>query len=408
MRVLFAGEFVTLAHVARPIALARGLRAMGHDCAVACSPAAAHHVKAEAIEQLPLQSIPPARFLAALANGSPAYDVATLARYVDDDLQLLQAWRPDLVIGDFRLSLSVSARLAGVPYATITNAYWSVRSALDLPLPVLPLSRSLPLPLAQGLFRLGLRWALPQHVAALNVVRRQHGLAPVLGGLRAAYTDADHVLYADAPGIFPMQAALPAGHHFIGPVLWSPTMALPSWWHELPTDRPLVYANLGSSGGAAALARVARALAGRHCVLLAATAGADAAVVENAAQMRGQAVVRLASYLPGDQASARADVVVCNGGSMTCQQAALLGRPVLGIPSNMDQFMNMSAVVAAGAGLCLRADRLDDRRMQRALDDLLDNPARRAAAVALGDRLRGAPAPEQLHALLPLLAAGPA
>jgi UDP:flavonoid glycosyltransferase YjiC (YdhE family) len=202
-----------------------------------------------------------------------------------------------------------------------------------------------------------------------------------------------------------MRRELPAHHHFIGPVLWSPKLPLPPWWNDLPTDRPLVYANLGSSGGTAALVQVISALAGRDCTLLAATAGASAP--DGATAMaRKWPGLRLAPYLPGDLASARADVVVCNGGSMTCQQALLLGRPVLGIPGNMDQFMNMSAVVAAGAGISLRADRLGLRVLQQALDELLGNPVRRQAAQALGQRLQGLPAPQRLHALLPLLAAG--
>lgn len=47
------------------------------------------------------------------------------------------------------------------------------------------------------------------------------------------------------------------------------------------------------------------------------------------------------AYLPGNQAAARADLVVCNGGSPTTFQALSEGVPVLGIPGNLDQFLNM-------------------------------------------------------------------
>ena len=39
--------------------------------------------------------------------------------------QVERLFQPDLVIGDFRLSLSVSARVAGVPYIAIANSWWS-------------------------------------------------------------------------------------------------------------------------------------------------------------------------------------------------------------------------------------------------------------------------------------------
>ena len=65
--------------------------------------------------------------------------------------------------------------------------------------------------------------------------------------------------------------------------------------------------------------------------------------------------------------------------------------------------MNMTAVVAAGAGLCLRADRLDAHALRTACEALLTDPAYRNSAVALGQRLRGWDAGERLAALLPTL-----
>jgi UDP:flavonoid glycosyltransferase YjiC (YdhE family) len=194
----------------------------------------------------------------------------------------------------------------------------------------------------------------------------------------------------------------PAGHHFLGPVLWAPPFVLPDWWAALPADRPVVYANLGSSGGLDGLSAALRALAPCRWTVVAATAGGR---LETPLPPDAAAQVHLAAYLPGDHATARADLVICNGGSMTCQQALLAGRPVLGIAGNMDQFMNMSAVVAAGAGICLRADRLDAGRLRAACDALLGDPAYRSAARALGARLHPWDAGARLADLLPTLTA---
>ena len=164
MRLLFLAEAVTLAHVARPFALASGLAAAGHDIAIACAASYSRFASACGLPVLALHSLQPAQFLAALAAGRPVYDDATLVRYVDDDLRLMRAFQPDLVVGDFRLSLSVSARLAGVPYAAISNAYWSPACSLAYPLPELPLTRHLPLPLA--------RVSLQQYALLIRALRR--------------------------------------------------------------------------------------------------------------------------------------------------------------------------------------------------------------------------------------------
>ena len=387
MRVLMLAEAVTLAHVARPIALATGLAAQGIECTIATSPERRSWVETAGLRFDTMTSLPTSAFVQALARGRPVYSVQTLRDYVQGDLRLLEAHRPDAVIGDFRLSLSVSARLAQVPYFTLTNAYWSPFVRLPFPLPVLPLSRLLPLPVARALFSLGRHFAMPAHSRPLNQVRREHGLPSLGNDLRRVYTDADVVLYADEPQAFPMEP-LPPTHHFLGPVLWSPPVALPPWWYDLRDDLPIVYVTLGSSGDDEVLQRVLQALGDEPLQVIASTAGAVLSVEQFAPN------VRCAPYLPGDQASARADLVVCNGGSMTTQQAIALGRPVLGIASNMDQFMNMTPLLQAGAGLCLRADRVTLAGVQAAVQELLGSAKAARSARDLGTRLQrsGAPA----------------
>jgi UDP:flavonoid glycosyltransferase YjiC (YdhE family) len=49
-------------------------------------------------------------------------------------------------------------------------------------------------------------------------------------------------------------------------------------------------------------------------------------------------------------------LVICNGGSPSTQQALINGAPVLGLPSNLDQYLNMGYVQRAGLGVLCRAD----------------------------------------------------
>ena len=124
-RILFFAEAVTLAHVARPLSLARSLDPREHDVLVACDPRFENLSPDLPFPVRPISTIPTDRFLKSLDSGSPVYDVDTLRSYVSEDLEVIREFEPDVVIGDFRLSLSVSARLAGVPYMAITDACWS-------------------------------------------------------------------------------------------------------------------------------------------------------------------------------------------------------------------------------------------------------------------------------------------
>ena len=364
-RILLVAEAVTLAHLARPLAVADALQA-GTDWGVslACDPRFRRFLGAFRGDFRELSSIEPEAFLKALRRGSPIYDAATLQRYVDDDLRVIHEVEPDLIVGDFRLSLSVSARVAGVPYVSLASACWSpFYEPGTWPVPAVWLTKVLPLPVAERVFRLVRRAAFAVHSRPLNRVRARYGLADLGWCLRRAYTDGDFVAYVDAPALFPIEA-LPATHRFVGPALWEPPASLPPWWEALSQDRPIVYVTFGSSGQATLLPSVVETLSTLDASIMIATADRTRLPI-----LPPNAYV--AEFLPGTQAAKRANVVVCNGGSPTSYQALAAGVPVVGIASNLDQFLNMQALERIGAGLSFRADRFRPPELLHAVNLLL-------------------------------------
>lgn len=364
-RILFIAEAVTLAHVARAFSLAQSLNKDAYEVHLACDPRYRALLPQATFPIIDIVSISGEQFLHALAKGSPLYDRDTLMQYVEDDLRLLKAIRPDAVIGDFRLSLSISARLTDTPYLTVTNAYWGPYTNIAFPVPELPFVKVLGATLGQLMFSAVRPFAFAMHTLPLNAVRRHYGLASLGFDLRRIYTDADYTLYADIPDMVKV-SQLPDNHQFIGPVYWAPDIPLPAWWNDLPNDRPLVYVNLGSSGQARLLPSVLQALETLPVSVIAATAGRITLdhIPRNA---------YVADYLPGDQASARANLVICNGGSPTCQQAFAAGVPVLGIASNLDQFLNMQLVEQFGAGKLLRAGKAKSDLIRDLCSQLLNS-----------------------------------
>ncbi len=381
-RILFVAEAVSLAHVARPVALAGSL-GPEWDIVFASADQFSICLQGTGFPRHDIASITPAVFMRRLESGSPLYRRRELEAYVEEDLRLLRDVNPDIVVGDFRLSLGVSARVAKIPYLAICNAYWSPWSAIDsIPLPDIRVTRILGPALASPLFRLAYPFAFRLHALALNAVRRAHGLAP-LQDLRHAYTDADWTLYADTPVLVPTRN-LPPQHRYIGPILWSPQMPLPEWWDRLP-ERPLAYVTLGSSGRTALLPTVLEVLEEAGFATLVATAGRS-----EVASIPGRRHV--SAYLPGEAACARADLVVCNGGSPTAYQGLSRGKPVLGLCSNLDQFLAMGCVERAGAGFALRAGTADASAIDKRVRRLRDEPAYAGAARKVQEEFDSYPA----------------
>lgn len=394
-RVLFFAEAATLAHVARPMVQARALEDAGYEVHFACDPRYQALFRPLARPWRPIQSISSQAFLQALATGSPLYSAERLSAYVEEDRRVIAAVAPDLIVGDFRLSLSISARLAGIHYLAITNAYWSPYARPHYLVPELPITRVLGVPLANTLFKLTRPLAFALHTRPLNRVRKAYGL-PSLGlDLRRTYTDADQTLYADLPGLIPTFDR-PATHHYIGPINWSPDIALPPWWDQLPEDRPVIYVTLGSSGQSELLPRVLAALAELPVAVIAATAG----LID---VQQAPTNVFVADYLPGDQAAARARLVICNGGSPTTLQALSAGVPVIGIASNLDQYLNMGYLERAGVGSLIRSGQLASAPLSRLVESMLTDPALRERAQAVQRQVLAQSSQSRFIALLATL-----
>lgn len=368
--MLLIGEGSTLAHAARPLALAAALPKTRFEVLLAL-PERYRPWTPPYVQSLPLQAQSPAEFAERLRSGRPLFSRGRLDAYFDEDLELLKATGAKVVVGDFRLSLAASARAAGVPYVSITNAYWSPDRPLHPIRPTLDRFRRWPGPLAELAFDVLAPPALRWHAGLYDDFLTGHGLPSLGKDIRRVFTEADVALYADLPELFPDLPETPR-RRFLGPLVWEPPVEPPDWWERLPEDKPIAYLTLGSSGDARLLTDITGWLTGMGYAVMLATAGQG--------ELHGDdETVFAADYLPGFAACERADLVVCNGGSATVTQALLRGRPVLGICSNMDQFLNMRAVQARGAGLRLRADALGRRNFEAAVDWLSGFKAMKAA-----------------------------
>lgn len=137
----------------RPCALARALDPVEFDVTL-CRPLELQWLTADSrFRVVDLHCQGGAVFSRRLEYGLPLYDFKTLVRYVEEDLALIDELRPEVIVGDFRLSLSVSARLRSIPYVTICDAYWSPERTLSPPLPAFFYTRIIPLPLARLMSR---------------------------------------------------------------------------------------------------------------------------------------------------------------------------------------------------------------------------------------------------------------
>ena len=359
--ILFFAEAVTLAHIARCVTLANELHKTGnYIITLAADNRYDEIIGSVPFQRIPLNSISSQYFAKKLAQGLPIYNVKTLTNYVNEDLKIIDEIKPDFIIGDFRLSLAISSRIKKVPYATITNAYWSPYADINYPVPEIPLTKIFGIAIAQKLFDVVRPFVFKLHTLAFNKVCKKFR-QPTLGyDLREVYTHADYTLYADIESCVPMKPS-PSNHIFIGPILWSAKVAPPVWWETLPSDKPFIFVTLGSSGDSSLLPMLLETLSQIPVTVICVTA--KKTILE-----KTYSNVFIAEFLPAEQAVKKADIVICNGGSPMVYQSIIEKKYIIGLPSNLDQYLMMTLAHTAGFGKLIRAGKVNSHSIERAVN----------------------------------------
>ncbi len=391
-RVLFVVENVTLAQVVRLATLARGLDPNRYDVHFASSHFDPLIFRGADFARWRIHSITKEASDEAVRSGKRPWSRDTLEAYVEEEIRLFEEVEPDLVVGDLRLSLAVSAPTVGVPHAALINAYWSPLSDREsFPLPDHPIVRLVGESIASRFFPIAQPFVFEHFARPLNQVRKSYGLPPV-GSLLEALNHGDHTLFPDIPALCPLRS-VPTNHHYLGPVLWSPDVPMPAWWDELDPNRPIIYVTLGSSGNVSLIPVLLSAMGGLDATVLLATAGRHdpKSLPEN---------VRAVDFLPGDVASRRASLVISNGGSSTGYQALYEGTPVLGIPWNLDQYLASAAIDRTGAGRSIRAGALSPKALRALVEAMIRDEGPRRSARAMASELRRFDAKQRFEAFL--------
>jgi MGT family glycosyltransferase len=340
-----------LAHVSRPFEIAKRLRQMGHEVIFGGDGEYMKLPRKADFATLAVKTIDPDRVLECVRRGrTNPYDYSLLEEFVREELQLFDKTKPDLVLGDFRPSLSTSCKAAEIPLAVTINAGWTNYSSVKIrSIEHSRVGRAVRKILGRRLSaRLGLAERMKRLIITIDSfahrkLRKEMGLVPCRN--MCDVLEGDLNLLADIPEYGPTEA-LPANFHYIGPIVWEPQGESPSWLNNLSPDRPTVYFTMGSTGYARFFQEAVETFADTkyQCIM---TTGGMTDIKNPPSNFF------IADYAPGSKIMLRSNVVVCHGGNGTIYQAISHGVPIIGIPTMHDQEINMQRVVDLGVGIQL-------------------------------------------------------
>lgn len=361
-----------LSHTSRVFEVARQLREAGHEVVFAGEGQYMRLPGEAGFRVAPVKTLDPDRVLECSRSGRANwYDYPWTRACVEAELALFDEEQPDLVVGDFRLSLSTSCELAAVPLAVTLNAAWTdyytvrIRAPEHHPLTRL-FGRTATSMVAPWIQKLVLR----VDSRPINRFRRERGLAP-----RRNIWDVwrgDLNLMTDIPEYAPT-AGLPDNFHYIGPIIWEPETLPPEWLASLDPDRVTIYFTMGSTGYARFFEQAIEIFGDTEyqCVMTTAGMAELDHVPDN---------FFVTDYAPGSRIMEKSDVVVCQGGNGTIYQAMAHGVPIIGIPTMHDQEFNLDRVEDLGLGIHLSELRFQSRHLIDAVAEIVHNPHDKARA----------------------------
>lgn len=396
MRVLL-GAFGDPGHAFPMIALARGLRARGHEVTLQTAERWRADVEAEGVRfaAAPEYHVFPTR-------ERPLKPYEAVVRATGETLELMRAAEPEVVVSDvLTLAPALAGELEGVPVATLIP-HVDPRGEPGFP----PYSLGARLPRTR--FGRAAWTALDPLVGRglalgrreLDETRSRLGLPPsgrVHGGISERLA-----LVATFPQLEYPRARAPANTHVVGPLMWEPAFGET----ELPPgDGPLV------------LVAPSTAQDPRHRLLRAALAGLGA--------MRGVRVLatwnrrpldpadgpwavaantRLVEWVSYSRTMPRCDVVVTHGGHGTLVRALASGCAVVCAPAGGDMNENAARVDWAGAGVRIPRRFVTPGAVRLAVERTLGSPEVRASARELAGWLVGRDPADAAGALIEQLA----
>jgi len=346
-RILFVPEASILAHVGRTLAVAREMAKGAIEVRFAASGRHSRWIDQAGFARDEIFTRRHEDLIGVLRRGSSAFDSATLREYVRCEMDVLKRLKPDAVVGDFRPSLSISAKVCGTPYVSLTNVVWTRYAAFQLDPP-----RSWWATRILGPWMLKKCRALVErrvfswYARPFNAVRKEHGLPPQ-DDVRDCMCSEDLTLLPDLDLLFPTKD-LPPHFRNVGPIFWEPDIPKPAWWDRFRRMRGMkkVYVTMGSTGPADQIRAITQFLLQRPDVVVVCTTSP-----EKACPLQEEERCFLHPYLPGREVCAASDLVVCHAGNGTIYQALSQGKPLVGLAEFHDQEFNMQRVEAAGMGL---------------------------------------------------------
>ena len=379
-KIVLISETVTYAHLVRLYTVAQNLK---DDFKIIFVHSQNYKLKDyekdKQIQVVVINSISTNYFNKCLRNGKAFFSASILAKNIKTDLNLIKEFQPDFIIGDFRISLSYSTKIAEIPYVNLTNYHWS-SDYKSLPvIPDNPLPKLVGMKIANQVGKAVLNLIMSRHLKHYNTQAKKHNM-PAYKNFKEVYSDGDFVFFDDCKTLYNANAR--NNEAFIGPILPVFKNPLPPWWNKWDKTKPVIFINIGSSGSLWKILQTIHLLGQMPYQFLIAKSYRNLAVQQTVNNLF------IADFIPGEIVAQKADVVITNGGGPSSYQALKEGRPLICVPSNLDQHLVSQALEKNNLCKIIRSELVSAKKIEEAIVAILSDPKYKENSEKIGVEIR--------------------
>ncbi|WP_394829530.1 glycosyltransferase [Pendulispora albinea] len=301
-------------------------------------------------------------------------------------IPVFQKYDPSAVwVKDQVLAGAMASEKLGVPWATFSVHTGFVESDDSLPW-TMGLS-----PPESGLERMrnkAMKWGMRKFRMSLddviNEARVRAGLPAIEDALFATPVSPHLYLLFVAPEFEPPRASWPAHVRFVGPYCWDKPRdyAPPRSLERIPSDRPLVYATIGTLSNRMEIdfyTTIMEALGDQpYTVVVSVGAYKDDYVASRLPKPPDNFIVE--SFLPNSMMIPRADVLVHHGGAGTTMMGLARGVPAVAVPLNHEHLDFAQRLVERNCGIRIDKKKLSAENLRAAVGRIFKEPSYKQAA----------------------------
>jgi UDP:flavonoid glycosyltransferase YjiC (YdhE family) len=377
--LLFAPEAINLAETTRMIEIARACRGRFEAVFMSYGGLFEKLIEEEGFRLLrPEPRLTPEKMdhLNRVSKGEKlafAFREGELRARLASEQALYDQLHPAAVLTGFCVSVPVSARIQGLPVVWTSQTTCladSFRSGAAVPDRIRP--RFLKGLLGALHYRLLVVHSDVVYLNLANRILREHGKKP--------FDDVfdfwqDRGTFLLEPPEFANLPAVPPNHHYIGPLVARLSRPVPPEVEAMTGQGPIVYFSMGSTARPDIVRKSLREFDGTPYKVIAPVKwyleGTKERIPEN---------VMVTDLLPAHEINRLADISVIHGGNGSVMNAALAGKPVVGVGMQFEQMANLEHLVRKGFAIRISKFRFSAKKLLQAVDLLLnDEDAKRKA-----------------------------